>query len=133
MAVEIFETVTIHEPVIDRIGIDGGPGLNGLAHHQVHLFPAFGIQGDQHFGVGTCIADLFFRKGLKPGMLQEHDEDLFTNDHAECIGTAEPLIEVKSDMLEECPGGVDAKYRQVNKNPGCHVIQNDRLVNYVTR
>ena len=115
MAVQILESVSIHESVILRVLVRASPGDDGFANQFINIGPAFAGQADENFRAPGRVANFLWREFLELLMSEKHDIDVLAHDHASGCFVRELGIKAKAEALEKAHRLVEVFDGKVNE------------------
>ena len=116
MAVEILKSVLVHEAIVLGICIGRPARSDGFADHVIDRIASLAGEAHQHLRALFSIADLFRGKllELRPG--QQHDVNVFADDHARSRLICELRIELETEFGEEFHGPFQIIHWQIHED-----------------
>jgi hypothetical protein len=123
VAIDVLETLVIHEAVVLRRMRRAAAGGDGLGDDGVDLFPALAAQADDELIGFLCIRDGLVDQRLEEWLGRQHGLDGVADDVHECrVLAAKSVIESKAERGKEGLGLFQVLHWQVEDDLFVHGV-----------
>src|SRR5437660_12861915 len=116
MSINVLKATSVHPPMVLWLSRFHASGCYGLVYHLIYFFSTFCGQCHYHFCIFCGIANFLFSKSFKKFFNQQHNENIFTNNHACCICISKLRVEPKTKFSKEPYCLIEIFYWQIYKN-----------------